>query len=299
MKLNSFITTLLPSFTKEMLREDLECLRKEFRESTLPPYELAQKEFGKYKFKAKWVENFQAELKRDVSHISFNNFINPVLAALKLIEDRLPMLERMVDKYYEEDIVKDAMNLKRFNTLHYLEAVSYFLRYSRRLLNMAFALEINTLSEDISDTMENITPFDLQWLNKGRSSYFQILQIILDKKVDFEKAVDALPDINVNVNNAKVVETTKGRDADPLGLGLIPLVLNPIYHIGMAVAEWQVSRLRAAQEEQEILKVRVYNLKLLQQGKNDAKLQNEIRYIEEKRLAPLQKKIAQMEKDYA
>ena len=299
MKLNSFITTLLPSFSKEMLREDLECLRKELKESTMPPYELSKKEFGKRKFKATWVENFHSQMKSDVQRISFVNFIAPVHQCLLNIDERLPMLERMVDKYYEEDIVKDAMNLKRFNTLHYMEAVSFFLRYSRRLLNMAFALEINACSEDVSDEMEDILPFDLQWLNRGRSSYFQVMQILLDKKLDFEAAVNDLPDINVNMNNAKVVESTKGRDADPANLGLIPLVLNPIYHIGMAVAEWQVSRLRAAQDEEEILKVRVYNLKLIDQGRNDAKLQRQVNYIETKRLRPLQKKIAEMEKDYA
>lgn len=299
MKLNSFITTLLPSFSKEMLREDLECLRKELKESTMPPYELSKKEFGKRKFKATWVENFHSQMKSDVQRISFVNFIAPVHQCLLNIDERLPMLERMVDKYYEEDIVKDAMNLKRFNTLHYMEAVSFFLRYSRRLVNMAFALEINACSEDVSDEMEDILPFDLQWLNRGRSSYFQVMQILLDKKLDFEAAVNDLPDINVNMNNAKVVETTKGRDADPANLGLIPLVLNPIYHIGMAVAEWQVSRLRAAQDEEEILKVRVYNLKLIDQGRNDAKLQRQVNYIETKRLRPLQKKIAEMEKDYA
>lgn len=85
---------------------------------------------------------------------------------------------------------------------------------------------------------------------------------------------------------------------DPYHFGLIPIKMNPIYHIRMAIAEWQVARYNAAIEEKRALEYRLLALKASSDGKKDAKLEEAIEYSEA-RLAKLNYKLATMEEDYA
>ena len=190
------------------------------------------------------------------------------------------------------------MSIKRLNILSYIEACTFFCTYARRLLTTLFAIEINTASDDITSELEDILPVNLEWLQRRRDSFFLVFDILLNGKGDLTKVIEDLPEINVNPTNIKAVEAVN-KNLDPYGFGFIPVVLNPAYHIGVFVAEWQVERLNTARAEKDVLEVQTLNLKMLDEKKNDAKLQKTIKYIEDNRLKPLYKKIAKMEEKYA
>ena len=78
----------------------------------------------------------------------------------------------------------------------------------------------------------------------------------------------------------------------------IPVWLNPIYHIGMRIAEWQAKRYKSAKEELSLLQLRKLNLERVSAGKPDAKIQSEIKYLEA-RIQGLNFDIDEMEKKYA
>ena len=84
---------------------------------------------------------------------------------------------------------------------------------------------------------------------------------------------------------------------DPFQFGLIPIVLNPIYHVRMAIADWQVTRYKAAQEEKRMLEFKLLKLKLAQTGKKDARLDEQIEYTAG-RLDKLNYKLKTMEEQY-
>lgn len=85
---------------------------------------------------------------------------------------------------------------------------------------------------------------------------------------------------------------------DPFQMDLIPIWLNPIYHIGMFVSEWQADRYKAAKEEVRLLQLRKLNLEKTIEKKPDAKIQHEIEYLSN-RVQGMNFKIEKMEKDYA
>lgn len=65
----------------------------------------------------------------------------------------------------------------------------------------------------------------------------------------------------------------------------------------MMIADWQVSRYKAAQEEKRMLEFRLLKLKLQSTGKADAKLDQNIEYTEQ-RLQQLNFKLHKMEQEY-
>ena len=297
MSLSKYLLTLNQGFPKKQVSDDITILREDLMTFTKPAYELASKNFGNRQFKSKWYENFHAEMKQYIDRVNSKNCLPVILKAIDKVIERVDMLERLADENFNEDISVHAMSIKRVNILAYLEACTFFTVYARRLLSMIMQIEINTHSEDVVNELDDILPFNLEWLKERRAGFFMVLDIFYSGKGDLEKVVEGLPDINVNTTNIKAVESSN-KNLDPNHLGFIPVVLNPIYHIGMAVAEWQHNRLRAAEAERDILQVQVVNLKMLLDGKNDAKLQRKIKYMEEERLKPLYQKIAKMEKSY-
>ena len=61
---------------------------------------------------------------------------------------------------------------------------------------------------------------------------------------------------------------------------------------------YQVERYHLATAERDMLQRKVYNLRLIAEGRNDAKIQKEIRYTEEQRVRPLSQKIQKWEQEY-
>lgn len=297
MGLFKIINTLPESFSKTQVTDNLETIHQDLRDNALPMYESLKDIFGGKAFTSKWAENFFKHLKNRVGRVTAKSFIEPTLKGLNVVDERLGELEKLTEDQFVDDISIHALNVKRVNILTYIDAISFFVIYARRLAVVTTKIEINALSEDVTSEMQDILPYNIEWLNSRRDSWLAILDILISGKGDLTKVVDGLPDLAINPTNAKALEAVH-RNLDPLGFGFIPVVFNPAYHIGHWLAEWQVNRLNTAVAEKEILEVQVMNLKLLKEGRNDARLQKSIEYIEDKRLKPLYQKIEKMEKKY-
>ena len=298
MSLSNVLKGMKEGFPKDQVVDDLNILRQDLATYTIPMFQQAEKDFGTRTFKSKYAENFHKHLKNEVRKISQKNFISPVLKALDNVMERIDVLEKLAEEHFNDDIIINAMSIKRINVLSYIQACTFFSIYARRLIATIFAIEINTGADEVTSELEDILPINLDWLSQRRQSWFMVLDIFLNGKGDITKIVDDLPEINVNPTNIRAVEAVN-KSLDPFGFGFIPVVLNPAYHVGVFVAEWENDRLNTARAEKDVLEVRLINLKLLDEKKNDAKLQASIQYIEKNRLKPLYKKIAKMEEKYA
>lgn len=298
MQLNAFITSLLPTFTKSVMHTDLRMLREEFNKETIPPYITANKNFGRRKFTAPWVAAFDKSFAKEVKTPFNGNFLSVTYESLLLGQKSLDLVDRMIESYYADDIVREAMTLQGFNLLQYMEALSFLSRYSRRLLNFVLACEINTCLNN--DQFQDIVQQDIDWINTYKATFFQVINIIGNKGKNVDKVIEAMPDVIVTKSNADTLVQTVGQGkVDPMGFNFIPLTLNPVFHIRMAIAEWQAKRFKAAVEERKIIELRLYNLKQAAGGKPDARQQQEINYMESERLHPLNKKLQEWEKEYA
>ena len=94
-----------------------------------------------------------------------------------------------------------------------------------------------------------------------------------------------------------IVASVGASRVDPMNFGLIPIVLNPIYHVRMMIADWQVNRFKAADEERKLLEFKLLKMKMTDGGKRDANVDRQIEYTEG-RLQKLNYKLMEMEKSY-
>ena len=301
MKIRDYVSSLLPSFTKSRMSEDVGIIREELKNSTTPPYTAMVKAYGNTKFKAKELQSFEEEFKRGVKSRFRGNSVAVIEQTLKRMETNTDLVDRMVSEYYADDVMRDAMTFLKINLIQYIETMSFVCRYARRHLIWVVSVENHAVTggEGYGETM---TAGELEWLRVQRANFFQALTVMGGEKSEptvLEGLFKSVPDIVVTKDNVPVIEKTVGvQKTDPFQFGLIPVWLNPIYHVRMKIAEWQVKRYKTAQKEKEVLELRLLQLKLSQQGKSDPRLQQQIEY-NEGRLQKLNYELQQMEEDYA
>ena len=297
MKLTQFMATIMPSFTKDTLVEEFEDVQKQLNTINIPLFEGAMKNLSKYHFKSSFAEKMEDSLFENVKIKRYPNFIGGFLEVCKRMRDQLPIIEKLIDEHFELDISSHAMTLQRINVLQYIPVMNFILRYQRAFMNYGVSLEVNAES-DSSTPVFDLIPADRDWLERHREAFVESLGVVYNRGANLEKVFENMPDMNVDPSNVKVVEQTQGSKADPLGMGFIPLIINPIFHFRKMVMNYQVERYHLARAEHDMLQRKLYNLRLISEGRNDAKMQKEIRYTEEQRVRPLAQKLQKWEKDY-
>jgi len=175
--------------------------------------------------------------------------------------------------------------------------MSFAVRYARRVAVATMSFEVDA-SSDKQGLETIITAGEVEWLTTRRIHFFAALNSLSIGRKDVEERFKSLPDMTVNANSIQSTNSVLGANrTDPFQFGLIPIVLNPIYHVRMAIADWQVTRFKAAQEEKRMLEFKLLKLKMAQTGKSDARLDEQIEYTSG-RLEKLNYKLKTMEEDY-
>ena len=297
MNLDKYLSSLLPSFTKARMLEDLGVTREELKYNTLPPLKALSQTFGKRKWENEWVKNFDERFEKQSELRYSGNFMTGVYETLERALENCDSLERLINLTFADDVVREAMTVSRANILQYLEVMSFAISYSRRLMVIALTLEVAQVEQE-DPTASSITPGELDWVTKRQDAFYQSMRILGNKKEDLEKQFADLPDMTINSDTVATTTALVGvTKIDPMGFGLIPISLNPIYHVRMAIADWQVSRFKAAQEEKRMLEFKLLQLKLASTGKKDVKLQQQVDYTQG-RLQKLNFKLREMEDNY-
>lgn len=296
MKTQSYLASLLPSFAKDQVLEDIRLTRTELEDITLPAYEHALPLLKSYDYKSKALDADMAQFKRTVT-ASSGGFVTVVNKALKTALENLDEVEAMVTKTYSEEIAGAGVTYLKANLLQLVETIGFVSKYARKYLVYIYVCETAEFEDGDTVVSESITKAEQEWLRANFLSFCTALNVVSTPRASFKKSIDDIPDIVVTNDNAHSLGATVGEHKiDPFQMRLIPVWLNPIYHIGMFVAEWQANRYKAAQEELKLLQLRKLNLERVSDGKPDARVQKEIKYMES-RVQSLNYKIAKMETD--
>lgn len=307
MKPLDFAVSLLTGFSKNRVITDARNTHEELKEITAPAYEHALKIFGRRKLVSPQLIRLQDGF--DAAHPRpAENMIVSIEKGMKEIVKNVKELEDVVQKTFNEEIAGTALSYRKANLLQLLEAYSFVSRYARKLLNFAYIAETAALEAkaegqpvdtEVAKIGEEILPADLDWLKQNMGYFAQLFLVCSgqSKHKDVVKAIEEIPDVEIVSGNHETLAATLGPDKiDPFRMGFIPVWLNPFYHIGMAITEWQVARYNAAEEELRMLQLRKLKLEKRLEGKSDAKLEQQLSYMT-KRVNDLEYKLIKMRGD--
>lgn len=295
MKIDQYLTSLLPSFSKERVMEDCRLTRSEIKDISLPLYETASKAFKGHKFQNEEVQNMQAVFGRMVKGHS-GGLIDGVLSALKQSLENLDEVEKLIDQVYNEEVAGAGLTYLKAHLLQFTEWTSFESKYSRKLLIYVLILESAQYPDSGSVLSESLEPAEVEWVKNNFVHFCTAVNVVAQPTAKLKSSLATVPDIAITKDNVHTLKTTMGESKiDPFSVGLIPIWLNPIYHVRMAIAEWRADRYQATKEEKKLIELRILNLKRAQDGKPDAGIQKEIEYSE-RRLANINYRIEKQER---
>jgi len=298
MDIKSFLKSLVPSFEKDDVMEDIRVTRVELKDITHPAYVNGLQVLKTWKFKSPQIVDRAEIFDRQVKFGS-GNMIAVIEKGIPVALENLENVEDMIQRIYNENVASAGMTYMKAQLLQFVECVSFVSKYARKLLNYVYIYELAEYDTADTKVEDSLTPAEKEWIERNFVTFCTAFNVVVGHPNEIKKNLGDIPDIVVTPDNVDTLPETVGMNkVDPLSMRFIPVWLNPVYHIGMRVAEWQAKRYKSAKEELTLLQLRKLNLQRVSEGKPDAKVQKEIKYLED-RINGLNFDIAEMEKKYA
>lgn len=298
MQISKFIRSMLPELDKRECLSDCQITITELKEVVLPVYKSAEDCFRGFDFKSDEYGFFQQVYS---SHpMGSKKKLVPVIhAAAEMAIKNMEVLDRLIHEHFTDDSVAIGLTARKVNILKAIEAGAFFAKYARKWLINLYVVE--TRKVDGSDKLvaspdEGLAPAEVKWVGDNFINFIIVMNALSEQPSQVHDRLMKIPEIIITEENEKTTEAQFGKTVlDPLSLGFIPVILNPIYHVRMMIAEWQTKRYKEAKEELRVLQLRKLNLEKIVAKKPDARTQKEIEYTEE-RAKSISYEIAMMEK---
>lgn len=297
MSIKDFFNSLLPSFERNRITEDVAALRKELHESVVPAYQRAEKVMASHPLRNAQAIAFQNDFNKALPDMARFGLVSGSRRIFAELDVQLRVIDELVESTFAKDVTKETMTFQKVTILRYLELARFATTYSTRLLLWLTEVESNAaLNKEAASTL---TPAELTWLTDNKRTYlFEVLPVLDQTAQELKQTLKGIPEITVVPERMDLMRQTIGaHKLDPLQLGFIGTRYSPIYHLRMYYSEWQVKRYKAMLEEKRALEFRLLALQEAYDGKENAKLEQAIQYSQG-RLQRLNYELARLEERY-
>lgn len=297
MKIINFIKSLLPRMEKDQILEDMRVTIDEFDKTVSPNFQHASDFFRSNKFRS----DANKELS-DLFYRKFEgkggrqpNFISEVARRLPFLKENAEFVLAQIEELLEKDIIAEGLTAKKAILIRAASQLSFISRFSSDLLNVVYVNEASACGADIEESMR-LAPAVVKHVQSGLMTYASYVSDYGIPGKEFQDYLKNVPEIVLSSRSeSSIVGMYNEKDIDPFTSGYVSnFTGNPIYTIRLVFAEWQAGRYKANRETKRMLELRLLHLKLLQEKKNDPKIENEINYIQS-RVDKLQRYLREVE----
>jgi len=291
MSLYKFIAGLKPVMSKEEVITSIQETTQIINKYTLPALKSAEQLWRGQSLKSAAAKRIESDMKREIkSKPMFEIMRSSMENALEL----LGYIDKYVERVFQENEANIGLSYAKATVLRLVQASELSSTYCRRLLNYVLWLEC----EQQKGTTQGPTQGEIRWLDDNYDAFALAMKALQKDKTALEHTLKNLPEATVtDTSEMSFISTLGIGNVDPFGMNNLSVRWNPFYLIGMLIADWQAQRYSNAQEEAKLLEYRRLQLERLREGKQDAKLDKEIEYLQD-RLTGVYAKIDKMEKDY-
>jgi len=299
MNIIKFIKKLLPSIEKNKVLEDLRISIAELEQTIIPIYNTATTTFE--------VNKFKSNVNKDLSVLFYrafdlqgrskqSNFISEIDSRLINLLANAVYIRDNISEIFEHTIVNEGLSAKKAILLRAAGNISFITRFSLDLLTVVCSNEkeaINKKNLNLDESDDVLAPMMVKRIDKGIKSFAMYVSDHGVPNNIYSKIIGQVPNIAINTNSAQgITSVYKESDIDPFISGMtksgatntfidvMDFTYNPIFHVRLMIAEWQAERYKASKDKKKLLELRLLSLKMQLEDKYDAKLEQEIIYIQ-------------------
>lgn len=283
MKIINFVKALIPHMEKAKLLEDLRVTLSELENVALPNYATAATYFKSDKIKSDDNKNLSDAfyMNAELKTAKQSSFIADIQKKLENVKANGEFLLAQAEELFEHDIIAEGLTARKLTLIKAAECISYISRFSTDLLNLVYVNEATDLNTNVDESLR-LAPIVVKNINNNLNKFARLISDYGIPSETFQKMFTEIPEVVVNSKTANSISGLyKEQDIDPFTNGyVVGFTYSPIYHIRLLVAEWQASRYKANKDKKKILELRLLHLKLLNDKKNDPRVEQEINYIQ-------------------
>lgn len=297
MSLATFVASLLPRLNRNDILEDLNITKNEFTNIVLPTYKEASEYFSENKLASKEVEELVKLFNRHYNSQVRNPeklFVSELYRALLNVSDNVLVLEKQLTSVLESQTITSAITAKKANLIKATEHMYVISRFATEFLIIIYKYETARVNNEKAE----FSPFTLNKIMPNIHIFAKLLELYSKDSRDFERQLTNVPEVVISEDSYEMLKSLFDKEnLDPTDSAVVQgFVGNPIYHLGMVVAEWQAERYKSNKEKKRLLEIKLLNLKMAKENKRDPKLDKEIAYLEG-RIEALDYKLTKMERD--
>lgn len=304
-RFSDYIRHFIPSFSKDEVESQIDFLKEECVKHTYPLFDeiVKNKVFtGEDPFQsvfAKKYNSFILERMRNKTKLRNPNTFDLIHFALSTLPEKLDLLNSFMKNKFGDVIVKENITYAQATVLRFLELVEFSLIYARRFINHTLTCEYEALKS--SYVSVSYPDAIIAWLESNVSYFIDVLNILTKGKDEFISAIGGIPDVIIDkdptIDDAYVSRAGEAK-VDPLYVGLVPPLWNPIYHVRKMYAVWFHERFEQRKAERELVLLRIEQyIQAKENGEDNARIDQIIEKLNE-RLQRIDIKIAKMSEKY-
>ncbi len=294
MRILDYLRRLTASLTKDEFKQSLRVFTQGLQKA-IETYFNAENTVKVFASKAG--KDFEAALGKVVrlpAKMTTFAYIRQVLSNMAVTTE---LLTAIAEKSYGRDIVIEGITYKRAELLRTLGYMDFVVAYSMQLLHYLLVAEASVTSKEHPEGKERPKP-ELEWLKRHQPAFFALLATFSKPSREIAQLLESIPDIEIGEDDDKVIVPQVGMmKLDPLKNNFVPGVTSVAMGVGIWWAQLQVAKYERLKDDARSIQLRLEQLRLQAEGKNDAQLERTIEKYETF-LNKTAEKIAKMEEGY-
>lgn len=251
-----FTGSLLPTFKKDRLLEDARVVKTELVNYTIASYETSYELLASNKLASKDIKEYEKRYFVKMGGRNAKGMVADIYTRLQEILKVVNVIETAVEKNFETSIVVDGITLYKVSLIKGLETCGFISRYANRFLNYLYILESAAVKSDTSYTFKQLSKGEVKELETYFDDFCAALKALSKDHKNFQKELENTPNVTVGPNSEATLAGFSSLKLDPVNMFAVNGFVNPIYRIGMMIAEWQVARYKEAKELKTVLELR-------------------------------------------
>lgn len=291
----TLVKSMLPSFEKNRLLSEIDCVLKELDETVIPSFDISVDILKPKNIGSKAVKDFEKIFRR--MNPTFNReWFTGLLDGLIKLESNLIKVRSIVETSFSKDITNAGLTYKKANLIKFIAISAFISKYARRFIRYVFILEMDTYKDVGLNMQDSLTKAEIVWLDTNFVEFAKAFKPFTMETDKVYKLLNDIPDIYITDENESVLSSVKASQIDPFGMNFIPInKINPIYMALNIYNQFAINRYKLQKEELRSIELRkLYLEKLINNGEPDAAIEKEIQYLDT-RISDLSYKVNKFE----
>lgn len=262
MNILGYVKELAPVMERRELLKQLEQLQIEYDDTISPVLMELEEVFSQMPLKS--VLNRKIQMAFSKRYNGNKPAVLSLLSSIKVVRGNFDTLKAETKSLFAIQFTNVNLSFSRASLLKYIEAVAFYLRYTRKMALFLVAQEAALLGKA---TRQRWSSAETEWVESNIDQYVELYLSMSVTPQQLKQNIRQASEAIVNDETYQVAEQSLGQERiDPLKLDNFSPRHNPFLILGRILAEYQVERYLLSQQELYGLQLRLEELRVLLQG---------------------------------